>query len=172
MTTRRYEACVRFNDAACGADDLDVPSAGFLMQCHLALGDTAAAQAAARECVIRAEKALAAEPDTGAPLAYGVIALNVLGETERAKAWTEHALLLDPDDSMLCYNLACAMSQAGDADYALDLLERSLSASGRGHTLWAQNDSDLDPLREHPRYKAIIAAQGARFALEDAKPAA
>ena len=69
MTARRFEAGVRFNDAACGADDLDVPSAGFLMQCHQALGDTAAAQAAARECVIRAEKALAAEPDTGAPLA-------------------------------------------------------------------------------------------------------
>jgi adenylate cyclase len=164
MATRRFEDGVRFNDAACAADDTDVPSAGFLMQCHEALGDIAAAQAAARECVARVEKAIASEPDTGAPLAYGVLALGLLGEAERAKAWTEHALLLDPDDSMLRYNLACAMSKAGDADYALELLDQALSNSGRGNALWAQNDSDLDPLREHPRFKAIMAAQAARFA--------
>jgi len=172
MTTRRYEDGVRYNDAALAADDADVASAGFLMQCHQALDDTAAAQAAARECVARVEKAIAAEPDTGAPLAYGVLALNMLGETDRAKAWAEHALLLDPEDTLLRYNLACAMSKAGDADYALDLLEQSLSEGGRGNFLWALNDSDLDPLREHLRYKAIIAAQEARFAIEGAVPAA
>ena len=150
------------------ADETDVPSAGFLMQCHKALGDDASVQAAAREVVARVEKAIAAEPDTGMPLAYGVQALNVLGENERAKTWTEHALLLDPDDTLLRYNLACAMSQAGQADYALELLERALAESGRNNLVWAYTDSDLDPLREDPRFQAILARNEARFAEEKA----
>jgi adenylate cyclase len=168
MGTRQFAEGVGYNEAAMLADETDVPSAGFLMQCHKALGDDASVQAAAREVVARVEKAIAAEPDTGMPLAYGVQALNVLGENERAKTWTEHALLLDPDDTLLRYNLACAMSQAGQADYALELLERALAESGRNNLVWAYTDSDLDPLREDPRFQAILARNEARFAEEKA----
>ena len=166
--TRRFAEGVSYNEAAVTADELDVPSAAFLMQCHLALGDKPAAQAAARECVARVEKAIASEPDTGMPLAYGVLALNLLDEHERAKTWAEHALLLDPDDALLRYNLACGMSQSGQIDYALELLERSLAESGRNNLIWAKTDSDLDPLREDPRFKAIITKMDARFSKEAA----
>jgi adenylate cyclase len=166
--TRRFAEGVSYNEAAVTADELDVPSAAFLMQCHLALGDMPAAQAAARECVARVEKAIASEPDTGMPLAYGVLALNLLDEHERAKTWAEHALLLDPDDALLRYNLACGMSQSGQIDYALELLERSLAESGRSNLIWAKTDSDLDPLREDPRFKAIITKMDARYSKEAA----
>jgi adenylate cyclase len=173
IATRRYADGVRYNEAALEADETDVASAAFLMQCQINLGDTAAAQAAARECVARVEKAIASEPDTGAPLPYGVLALNILGESDRARAWAEHALLLDPDDALLGYNLACAMSQSGQTDYALDLLERALAEGGRSQVLWGRSDSDLDPLRDHPRFKSIMAAAEARFAdAVEATPAA
>jgi hypothetical protein len=33
--------------------------------------------------------------------------------------------------------------------------------------LWAQTDNDLDALREHPRFKAIMGEAAARFAKAD-----
>jgi adenylate cyclase len=170
--TRNFADGVRFNEAAIAADESDVSSAAFLHQCLTALGDVAGAQAAAREVVARVERAIAAEPDAAAPLAYGVTALNALGEKERARAWVERALLFDPDDVLMRYNLACAVAQMGDADYALDLLEQSLAISDRAGLLWAETDSDLDPLREHPRFKAIMAAQAVRLEREERTPAA
>jgi adenylate cyclase len=162
LAQRRFADSVRHHEAAIAADDTDVSSAAMVFQCRMAMGQVEAAMAAARETVARAEKAIAAEPDSGSPLAYGVGALNALGEKERAKAWTEHALLLDPEDAMLRYNLACCMAQAGETDYALDLLDWALRESGAQNYHWAKSDSDLDPLREHPRYKAIMEEQGAR----------
>jgi adenylate cyclase len=162
--TRQFAEGVVYNEAALLADETDVPSAAFLMQCHQALGETSAALAAARECVARVEKAIASEPDTGAPLAYGALALATLGENERAKAWVEHALLLDPEDALMRYNLACVMSQTGQVDYAMELLDRALAESGKNNLIWAKTDSDLDPLREDPRFKAILAKNEARFA--------
>ena len=50
-----------------------------------------------------------------------------------------------------------AASWVGDIDRALDLLERVLPRAG--HELkhgWIKYDSDLDPLRDHPRYQKIL----------------
>jgi adenylate cyclase len=71
--------------------------------------------------------------------------------------------LLDPDDTTLRYNLACAMVRAGEPTYALDRLEETLAKSGRSMLIWAQTDNDLDLLRENPRFKAIMAEAEARF---------
>ncbi|MGH7012324.1 MAG: tetratricopeptide repeat protein, partial [Caulobacteraceae bacterium] len=93
--------------------------------------------------------------------AYGVGALLTLGELERARAWAERAVLLDPGDPSTCYNLACAMVRGGDLDYALDLLAQALASSGR-LAGWAKADPDLEPLRGDPRFAAITAADAPR----------
>jgi adenylate cyclase len=167
IATRRYAAAIRYFEAASASDEADYSSPFMTMQCYEALGDVAGAQAAARESVARIEKAIAAEPDNGAILAFGAGALATLGELDRAKSWAEHALLLDPNDTTLRYNLACAMVRAGETDYALDRLEQTLARSGRSMMLWAQTDNDLDALREHPRFKAIMGEAAARFAKAD-----
>ena len=170
---RRFADAIRYFDLAGSADEADVGCPFMTIQCHEALGDKAGAEAAAREALARVEKALAAEPDNAVLLGMGVCALICLGETEKAKTWAKQALLLEPDDGMVPYNLACAIIRTGDYEYALDLLEDSLGKAGRGNMVWAQQDSDLDPLRDHPRYQAMMAAAEARFAaLEAAKPAA
>jgi adenylate cyclase len=152
-------------------DDCGAPFVA--IQSHEALGDVAGARAAASETVARIEKALAAEPDNGTLLGYGVVALTVLGESDRAKAWAEQALLVEPDNGLVHYNLACAMVRAGETDFALDLLQGSLRFGSRGNLLWAQADNDLDPLRALPRYQTIVAEAEARYAAAEAdKPAA
>ena len=161
IATKRYADAIRYWGVAIAADEADYASPFMAMQCYEALGDAAGAKTSAKEAVARLEKALAAEPDNGALLAFGAGALAILGEIDRAKAWADHALLLDPDDPTLRYNLACAMVRAGDTAYALERLGESLES--RANFLWAQADNDLDPLREDPRFKAIMAAAEARF---------
>jgi hypothetical protein len=65
------------------------------------------------------------------------------------------------------------MVRTGETDFALDLLQKSLSFGSRGNLLWAQADNDLDPLRALPRYQTIVAEAEARYAAAEAdKPAA
>jgi hypothetical protein len=54
------------------------------------------------------------------------------------------------------YNVACIYSTSGEVDEAINLLERAIAA-GFGHWKWIENDSDFDPLRNNPRYEAMMA---------------
>jgi adenylate cyclase len=168
VQTRRFADAIRHFDAAAAADSADCGCPFMCIQCHEALGDQAGSEAAAREALLRVEKALAAEPDNAVLLGMGVCALICVGEVDKAKTWAKQALLLEPDDGMVPYNLACAMVRTGDYDYALDLLEDSLNKAGLGNLVWAKSDSDLDRLRELPRYQQIIAAAETRFSGEAA----
>ena len=62
-------------------------------------------------------------------------------------------MALDPEDAMTRYNAACFYARIGEIDKALDCLENSaISAT------WIENDADLNALRSHPRYRAILDA--------------
>jgi tetratricopeptide (TPR) repeat protein len=123
---------------------------------------------AAQRAIKRLEKAVAREPDNGSLLAYGVAALAVLGDVDRAHDWARHALLIDPDDSSLRFNLACAMVRLKDVDYALELLGAAFDLSQGGLVTTARNDSDFDPLREDPRFDEIMARGEALLAAKSA----
>ncbi len=56
-------------------------------------------------------------------LASGSLPSPTLGERERAKEWAERALLLDPNNRNLRYNMACAMVTLREMDTAIELLE-------------------------------------------------
>ena len=60
------------------------------------------------------------------------------------------------DDGVL-YNLACVYATAGDGEAALDCLERSVRNGFTG-LKWIEHDSDLDPIRDTDRYRAIVAS--------------
>ncbi len=54
------------------------------------------------------------------------------------------------------YNLACYYVRSGRVDEALAALRRSLTASA-DLKAWARQDSDLDPIREEPELKELLA---------------
>jgi adenylate cyclase len=86
-----------------------------------------------------------------------------MGEMEVAQEWIAKAVELDPDDALVLYNVACVYTQLVENDKALDCLERSLTAASSSENLnWIENDPDLDPLRDDPRYKAMIEAARAK----------
>jgi adenylate cyclase len=78
-----------------------------------------------------------------------------LGQQEKGLRWVERALASDPDDALNLYNVACTFATMGDNEKALDCLERSIK-KGMTHVDWITHDTDLDPLRGDPRFKALL----------------
>ncbi len=101
------------------------------------------------------EKHLELHPDDARAIYFGALSLGQLGEKERSQEWAERALAIDPDDSSVLYNVACVYANLGQTEKALDCLEESIT-SGMGQKEWIEHDSDLDSLRSHPRFQALL----------------
>lgn len=137
------------------ADDFRAP--GLQAMCLQSLGRRDEAFAAARESLARAERVVAVRPDDADALAFGAGLLALLGETGRMKDWAERAAIIEPDDHYMQYNLACAFAVAGEPELALDRLERAVGPQSlKSLKEFMLNDSDLDVLRQHPRYLALL----------------
>jgi adenylate cyclase len=163
----RHEDAIRCFEKATALVETDYVAAAMAIQNYEAIGDHEGAKRAARRALQRIEKVVAAEPDHGTALGHGVGILAILGEADRAKDWAERAMLLDPDNRTLRYNLACAMVKLREYGRALDYLESAMQQSHRQALDWAKADTDLEPLRELPRYHAIMAATEARVAASE-----
>ena len=132
-------------------DDYESPLLAASM--YRSAGDNEGARRIAEIGIERAERILQDYPDNQRAYYLGSVGLLVLGHLDRATEWAEHALELNPNDPATRYNSACFFSKFGDVERALDLLENSIISR-----TWIENDADLDPLRDHPRYAAIVAA--------------
>ncbi|HYL13147.1 MAG TPA: hypothetical protein VEV41_08930 [Terriglobales bacterium] len=53
--------------------------------------------------------------------------------------------------------MACVYALLGDADKAIDCLER-LITHGWGQREWMEHDRDLAAVRDHPRFRALMDA--------------
>ena len=137
----------------------DFRALGLAAQSYRALGRAEQAHAAARRCLERIEGELAIHADDAKALAFGAAILADLGEAGRALDWAERAAGIDPDDLLTNYNLACAWIALGRADEALARLEKFFAVphdARQLHLDWMRTDHALDPLREHPRYQALV----------------
>jgi adenylate cyclase len=77
------------------------------------------------------------------------------GDPGKARELLETVLDLEPDDGPTLYNVACTLSQLGEHDRALDLLER-IEMQKMANKEWVKKDPDFAPIREHPRFLAIM----------------
>jgi adenylate cyclase len=161
---RRFDEAVACLERAAVAIEKDFWALGMAIQCYEALGDVEGAKSAARRSLERVEKVIVAEPDHGLAIGWGVSALARLGEVDRAKEWAERAMLLEPDNSNLLYNLGCAMVSLGEMTKALELLEPVFAAAQPQNLTWADIDNSIDPIRDDPRFKAMIDRAKARLA--------
>ena len=151
----KLERAAELFEKASEVRPLDYQSLVLLSRVYEGLGQEQSSLDASRRAIAVAEKVLELKPDETRALYLGATPLQKVGRTEDAHRWIERALFIDPDDPSLLYNVACFYSQTGDIDKALDCLERA-NLPGMANTSWVQNDADLDPLRDQPRFKAIL----------------
>ena len=104
----------------------------------------------------RAEEQLKIHPGNSRPAQLGAATFASLGLKEQALKWLERAKLIDPDDNNARYNAACTYAQLGEIDEAMAMLEEWSKHCGAEQEMWFLHDSDLDPVREHARYSALL----------------
>jgi len=126
-----------------------------LPQIYEGLGRPDEAMAARRHGLRRAERRLELNPDDARARYLGSNLLIGLGEREKGLQWARDALAVDPEEPVVLYNSACAFCLAGELEQSLDILEKAVRV-GNPHRDWIEYDSDLDPLRDHPRFKALL----------------
>jgi len=159
VTQGKLERAAELFERAAENKPDDYQSVCLLIPTYRALGRQSDSERAARRGIERAERELTIHPEDARAAYLGAGALVTLGEADRAREWAARALAIDPDEVLIQYNVACVYSQLGDVDQSFDLLERLLPNAG--HELrrgWIKHDSDLDPLRSHPRYRKILEA--------------
>ncbi|MBV8495732.1 MAG: tetratricopeptide repeat protein [Gammaproteobacteria bacterium] len=135
-------------------DDYQAPS--ILMPLYRALRREGDSKRCARIGLERAENELKLHPENARPATLGAGCLAELGESDRAREWLSRAMAIDPDDEVTQYNVACAYCTLGDHDLALNLLEKMLMNASDWIKSWIKVDSDLDPLRNLPRFQKIM----------------
>jgi TolB-like protein/Tfp pilus assembly protein PilF len=120
------------------------------------LGKETEANEANLEGIRRAERQLELDPVDVRALSLGSGALFETGQRERARQWITRAMEIDPDDGGVLANMSCFHIKNGDYEAALDVLEK-MFARGLGQRDWVEHDPDYDPLRDHPRFQAMLA---------------
>jgi TolB-like protein/Flp pilus assembly protein TadD len=100
-------------------------------------------------------KHLDLNPDDARALYFGAGSLIRADEPEEALQWVERAVSIDPHETVVLYNAACIYSLLGKFEQALDYFEKTIEA-GYASREWIDNDSDLDPIRDHPRFQKTL----------------
>ncbi|QNM82380.1 TIR domain-containing protein [Sphingomonas sabuli] len=136
-------------------DPKDFYTWGMLVGIYPVVGMPERRQHAAEMAIAESERALMQDPTNGAAIISGVAGLAALGQNDRAREWIARAQLMCPDNDILRYNLACCLSDLGEVEAALDMLETVRKPSSS--VIFAINsDPDLAPLRGNPRYQPIV----------------
>jgi adenylate cyclase len=161
---------IPFFQKAASLMDSDWSNPMMLITCYDSIGDDAQMRNVVKMALERAERALAKDPTNGSALAVGAYSLSMFGDQERAREWTRRALLLDPDNLNMRYNLACTIiRQFGDFDDAITVLqpffERVNSTTLMRHL---DADPDFDPIRDDLRFKEMVAAAKERLGFTEA----
>ncbi len=162
----RLKEAAQFFEKASDLMTADFHSSAMLQTCYSSLGPPEMLRQAAERCLTRSEAALRKHPGNGAALAAGALSLLALGEEARASDWVQRALLLDPDNPSTLYNLACAYcAYTDDQERALDILEVFFEKVLNSTTILKhiEVDPDIDSVRDHPRFKAMLAAAKERL---------
>jgi TolB-like protein/Tfp pilus assembly protein PilF len=155
FTAGRLETAAEMFEKATEAAPDEIRALQLLPQIYTRLGREGAAAAANRQRVEVVERRLEFNPDDVPMLLDGAAALAALGERQRSLEWASRILDKAGDDALVLYNLACLYSLAGEVTSALEALEKSYEA-GLADPEWMRQDSDLDNIRQHARYKELV----------------
>ncbi len=76
------------------------------------------------------------------------------GQRGRGLEWAQCALAADPEEPLVLYNVACVYALLGQADEAIDCIDRAIAFGAWRE--WMENDPDLSSLHGDPRFHALL----------------
>ncbi len=89
-----------------------------------------------------------------------------LGDLYTATGRYEEGLKIDlelarqyPDDAYVLYNLGCSYALVGQKEKAMEILSKAVD-QGYSESRWMTQDSDLESLRDDPRFKQLVKRAG------------
>lgn len=134
----------------------DYQASFFVGQALEALGKSEEAVTAYQEALAVAERHMDLNPDDPRAATMRAVSLCRVGQQTEGLRWAQQALVLDPQDAGVRYNVACLYALEGALDEALSCLEEVVRA-GFGNKAWIEKDPDLASLRGHPRFQRLMA---------------
>jgi adenylate cyclase len=172
LSRREIPAATRFYERAAELMETDFHAWAMLATCYHASGDSAKIRAAAKRMVSEAQLAVQQDPSNGAALGILAGGYALLGEREKTREWIDRALLVDPDNLNMRYNFACVLAgYLGDKEAALRMLQSTFAIATEYVVRIADTDTDLDSLRDDPRFQKMLSTAKERLGIGERVPA-
>ncbi len=133
----------------------DYQAVSLLVGVYHGLGMVEEAAATQKRALQLVEKHIENHPDDPRALYLGAGILARFGEKDKGIEWAKRALAIEPEEATILYNVACVYSLLGYYDEAINCLEKVME-HGIFYKNWAAKDSDLDALRNNPRFHALL----------------
>jgi adenylate cyclase len=150
-----FEKAIAMYQKAMEVNPADYQSPIFLAQAYASLGRKHEEMKARLSSLEVIQRHLEMNPHDTRALYVGANQFCNVGELEKGQDMAERALGSDEKEPVVLYNVACFFAMKGDNERALDLLERAVHY-GWGDRAWLETDSDLDALRDEPRFQALL----------------
>ena len=151
----KHKQAARLFEQAAKVRPEDYEVTNFLVSAYEDLGLEQKAKAAIQRAVEIFKKHLELNPGDSRAFYLGAFQLLKTNDVKTAFEWMERAISLDPGDPGVLYNAACFYSLQEMSEKALDYFERAIE-SGFSSKEWIENDTDLDLIRDHPRFQMIM----------------
>ncbi len=133
----------------------DYESAVFLVAAYDDLKETKKLEQEIERCMTVVKNHLELNPGDSRALYLGAQVLIRAGEKQEALKWMQKSLAIDPDEPSVLYNAACISSLLGNVENAVNHFEFAIGA-GYVSKEWIANDSDLDLIRNHPKFIKVL----------------
>ncbi|MGD8413683.1 MAG: protein kinase [Candidatus Latescibacterota bacterium] len=149
------ERATQYYERACLVDPDNHQAPNLLAFTYRGIGRRDKAEMWYRVAIKNINKRLELHPDDSRAVYLKSATLIELGQFDEGIKWADKAFETDPRDPYIVYGVACSYSRVGRVEEAIDYFEKSVQC-GFAHKDWIEHDDDLDPLRSHARFRAIV----------------
>jgi len=151
----KYEEAKDLYLTASRVNPADYQSPALLAFLYKTMGQEEKMLPVLRKARDKVEQHLALNPDDSRAIYLGADVLIRLGEKQKALEHVKRLAATERDEPYLLYGIACLYSLIGKPEEAVYYLTKSVEV-GFAHRQYLENDSDFDPIREHPGYKRLV----------------
>ena len=172
LLQRNIPAATKHYEKAAELMESDFHAWAMLSTCYMALDERAKLKQAAEMMVQKSQLAVKEDPSNGAALGILAGGYALLGNEEKTREWIDRALLVDPENLNMRYNFACVLAaNLGDKEGAIKMLESTIPIAGPLQVRVADTDTDLDCLRDDPRFQKMMEQAMKRIGIQQPKAA-